>query len=247
MIGVDCVRLTNLRYWGVVLLPAGLAACAATYRVAPGATVIAMRGDTTVAWGASDAARCVEDVPATLLRVPQFGTALGFHLAGAEGVGGYRRHWQGVQRLDVRDTTYMFVSRSGSSTAVLVVSLASRRAGSGPLGRSWVPTEGGGTGEPPAEDRVVAQIPFDTGYSHAGGLSLTGTVLAVPLDGEGRSQITFYDVSDPMRARRLGVVDHNDTPRPSTPTEASAVGLGRLADGRYLMVLGVHSSKILEF
>ncbi len=240
-------RVMHGWHWCVAFLWTALPGCAATYHVSPGAPAIVMRGDATLAWRDTAGERCIPDVPVALAHLPQQGTALGFHLAGAEGVGGYRRHWQGIQRLSTGDTTYFFISRSGSQTAVLIASFGSRPPGGGVLGTSWVPAEGGGNGAPPEADRVVARIPFDSGYTHAGGLSLVGTVLAVPMDGEGHSQVAFYDVSTPKRPRRLGAFDHGDVPAPSTSIQASAVGLGRLADGRYLMILGVHSSKILEF
>ena len=176
-------RVMHGWHWCVAFLWTALPGCAATYHVSPGAPAIVMRGDATLAWRDTAGERCIPDVPVALAHLPQQGTALGFHLAGAEGVGGYRRHWQGIQRLSTGDTTYFFISRSGSQTAVLIASFGSRPPGGGALGTSWVPAEGGGNGAPPEADRVVARIPFDSGYTHAGGLSLVGTVLAVPMDG----------------------------------------------------------------
>jgi len=230
------------------LLAVALAACSATYKGFPDGGPFELRGDTTAAWGAKDGLPCVADVPAALRRLGRRGATLGFHLAGAEPVGGYRRHWQGVQRSASTDETHLFVSRSGSPTAVLIVALASRPSTGGPLGATWSADTGSSQpSAPPDTDRVVARVPFDSGFAHAGGLALVGTVLAVPVDGGGRSQIVFYDVEHPERPRRLSTLDHSEAPSPSTGREASAVALGRLADGRYLLVLGVHSSKILEF
>ncbi len=232
----------------VALAGVVLTACHATYKAFPDGGPFELRGDTAVAWGAEDGLRCIPDVSTALLRLARRGAPLGFHLAGAESVGGYHRHWQGVQRTGASGETYLFVSRSGSPTAVLIAALASRPSDGGPLGATWSPdTLDQVEGSPPDTDRVVARIPFDSGFVHAGGLALSGTVLAVPMDGGGRSQVVLFDVDHPERPRRLSSLDHTDAPRPSTGTEASAVALGKLADGRYLLVLGVRSSKILEF
>jgi hypothetical protein len=225
-----------------------LGACSATFKAFPDGGTYEPRGDTSVAWGAKEGLPCVRDVPGQLSRLRRYGVPLGFHRNGTEPVGGYHRHWQGVQRAARSGDTYLFVSRSGSATAVLVVELASRPSDGGPLGATWSKDPlSAKPDSPPDSDRVVARIPFDSGFSHAGGLALTGTVLAVPMDGGGRSQVAFYDVAQPRRPRRLYAFDHSKAPRPSTGQEASAVALGRIADGRYLLVLGVRSSKILEF
>jgi hypothetical protein len=199
-----------------------------------------LRGDAVIPWGEAGGLRCVPDVPAALKRLERYGATLGFHLGSAEPVGGLRRHWQGVQRSVGSNGTHLFVSRSGSRTAVLVATLGSGSGGGGALGPSLLHPENVADGEaPPYADRVVTRIPFDSGFNHAGGLALSGTVLAVPMDGGGRSQVAFYDMSLPAQPRRLGVLDHSDAPRYSTPSQASAVALGRLADGRNLLILGV--------
>jgi hypothetical protein len=222
-----------------------LSACgflqAPEYQPTPGATEAPFRGDTTPVPGSAEGAPCIRDVPGTLAAVERRGRVLGFHLAGTDPVGGYRRHWQGIQRTDFGETRHLFVSRSGSGTAVLVIRLGSHEEMGDRLGTDSIATT------PPEEDRVVAQIPFDSGFSHAGGLSLVGSVLAVPMDGNRRSKVAFFDVSDPEAPRRVGELNHSDAGAPSSPGQASAVAMIRLADGHYLLVLGVHSSKLLEF
>ena len=228
-----------------VLTGLALSACgflqAPEYQPTPGATEAAFRGDTTPVPGSAEGAPCLPDVPGALAAVERHGRAFGFHLAGSEPVGGYRRHWQGIQRPAFGETSHFFVSRSGSGTAVLVIRLGSHGDIGGRLGTDSIATT------PPEEDRVVARIPFDSGFGHAGGLSLVGAILAVPMDGGKRSKVVFFDVSDPEAPRRLGELNHSDAGAPSSPGQASAVGMIRLADGHYLLVLGVHSSKLLEF
>jgi hypothetical protein len=200
-----------------------------------------LRADTTLAWGSPDGAPCLPDVPRAIGKLGPRGAMLGFRLGGAASVGGYRRHWQGVQRAGFGTARDLFVSRSGGRPAALIVRLDSRPDDGGRLSLDSTARM------PPPDDRVVGRIPPDSGYDHAGGMSLTGTVLAVPMDGGNRSQVVFYDVSIPEAPRRLAVLDHSTAREPSSPDNASAVGIVRLQDQRYLLVLGVHSSKLVEF
>jgi hypothetical protein len=243
-----CAHRFALPSWSntaTVLAGLALPACgflqAPQYMPAPNATAMAFRGDTTFVAGSSEGAPCIPDVPGALAAVERHGRVLGFHLAGAEPLGGYRRHWQGIQRTGFGGTGHFFISRSGGTAAVVVVRLGSLPDANGRIATDTVATA------PPEADRVVARIPFDAGFDHAGGLSLMGTLLAVPMDGRGRSQVAFFEVSDPEAPRRLGELDHSNARPPSSPDEASAVAMTRLSDGRYLLVLGVHSSKIVEF
>lgn len=210
-----------------------------TYVPAPEATASILRGDTTRARGSVDGNPCLADVSRAIERVPTRGRPLGFHLGGKAAVGGYRRHWQGVQRPPT-DVPYLFISRSGGDPAVIIVRLE-RPKGRGEL------LGGDSSGPRAAGDRVVATISQDSGRIHAGGLALVGTVLLVPTSGGRHSAVTGYEVSDPERPQRLWLLDHSAAMPPSTPGDASAVGAVRLEDGRYLLVLGVRSSKLLEF
>ena len=62
-----------------------------------------------------------------------------------------------------------------------------------------------------------------------------GNVLAVPFEKEdGRSMVVFYDVSNPLQPTRLSnVVEH--TP---LSDQAGTATLGKLADGRFLDLVG---------
>jgi hypothetical protein len=48
-------------------------------------------------------------------------------------------------------------------------------------------------------------------------------------------------------ARLLHAFDRRDLAPPSNPNAASATAIARLADGRYLLIVGVRSSKVLDF
>ena len=201
-----------------------------------------MVGDTSGAWGDDQMNPCVRGVDAALSAVEARGAALGFHLNDDPHLSRWGRHWQGVQRGVGANAQYLFVSRSGASYAAVVVRLPSRNSDGLRFG-SNLPDKG----PPPAEDRVIAQLPGEAGLTHAGGMQIVGNILGLPLDGRSGSRVVFYDIKDPESPRRLGVLDHSDALPPSDPHQASAVGITRLRDGRYLMVIGVHSSKVLDF
>jgi hypothetical protein len=92
----------------------------------------------------------------------------------------------------------------------------------------------------------VQTLPPPSGFEHGGGLGAIGRVLVVPYEGRG-SVIALYDMSDPIHPRILHAFDRSGVARPSSPEAASAVGITKLADGRYLMVVGAFSSKVLDF
>jgi len=72
-------------------------------------------------------------------------------------------------------------------------------------------------------------------------------VLAVPYEHkQGHSKVVLYDVADPLHPRIIYVLDRVDVPAPSAPGHASAVAIGRLADGRLLLIVGVRSSRVMD-
>jgi hypothetical protein len=239
------MRVEGLGSIGGVVLALVLPGCslvqAPTYVPAPGVVPAPLEGALAFSLGPADAQPCVPDIGRALGELPHRGHAFGFLLSEEAPLGGFLRHWQGVQRATTAGAQHLFLSRSGSGTAVIVVKIASHTEGTGPLA---APTMSGG---PPTEDRVVGRIPFDPGFTHAGGLSLVGGVLAVPMDSRHGSQVAFYDVDDPEHPRRLGTLAHRNISRESDTNQASAVGVVRLREGRYLVALGVHSSKMLDF
>jgi hypothetical protein len=133
---------------------------------------------------------------------------------------GLHNHFQGIQR--VPETDYVVVSGSNPRMSELfVVRLASGDRVSE-------------TSIPPANG-IVARIGIDPVMWHAGGLSLDGTILAVPLYGGSprRGSIAFYDLRDPEKPEKLAVeIDR-------LGRKSMAVALTRLPGGLYLAaVLG---------
>jgi hypothetical protein len=128
---------------------------------------------------------------------------------------GLRNHFQGIQRLP--QPGYLVISGANSQASDLFIV---RFAEDGPQSR-------GCAGE------VVARIEVDDELGHAGGLSMLGSILAVPLyRGSPRSaKVVFYDLAEPEAPRRLPV----EIARPGR--KATATALTRLHNGHYLVAV----------
>jgi hypothetical protein len=133
---------------------------------------------------------------------------------------GLHNHFQGIQR--VPDTDYLVVSGSNPRMSELFIV---RLASGDRVSENSIPPENG----------IVARIGIDPVMWHAGGLSLDGTILAVPLYGGSprRGTIAFYDLRDPEKPQKLAVeIDR-------LGRKSMAVALTRLPGGLYLAaVLG---------
>ena len=133
---------------------------------------------------------------------------------------GLHNHFQGIQR--VPDTDYVVVSGSNPSVSELFILklAAADRVSATPV---------------PPENAIIGRIAIDPVMWHAGGLSLDGTILAVPLYGGSprRGTIAFYDLRDPEHPQKLPVeIDR-------LGRKSMAVALTRLPGGLYLAaVLG---------
>jgi hypothetical protein len=128
---------------------------------------------------------------------------------------GLRNHFQGIQRLP--QPGYLVISGANRQASDLFIV---RLAEDGPQSR-------GCTGE------VVARIEVDDELGHAGGLSMIGSILAVPLyRGSPRSaKVVFYDLAEPQAPRRMPV----EIARPGR--KATATALTRLRNGHYLVAV----------
>jgi len=133
---------------------------------------------------------------------------------------GLHNHFQGIQR--VPDSDYVVVSGSNPRMSELFIV---RLASGDRVSENSIPPENG----------IVARIGIDPVMWHAGGLSLDGTILAVPLYGGSprRGTIAFYDLRDPEKPEKLPVeIDR-------LGRKSMAVALTRLPGGLYLAaVLG---------
>jgi hypothetical protein len=146
-----------------------------------------------------------------------------------QGVDAGINHFQGVARLGRGGQAFLVLS-AGDSTE-LVSQLFVIRMGSKPVHGPW----GSNLrvrGTPPDEDGLVRVIALDRNCWHAGGLGLLGDVLAVPLEGRGRSAVRFLHVADPLNPTQLPITIE----RPDL-ANAGAATLGVLPDGHFLCLV----------
>jgi hypothetical protein len=203
-------------------------------------------GKVTRTWGQLDVPRCAEDPIGDITNLPTTGPDLGF-VTGADSSGlAYSLgapHWQGVSRLAFGDGQTLALSRSGAVQLSLAF-MGDRAAGGAPFGA--------GVSLDDFSFFFVNNDP-DSGFNHAGGIQALGSLLAVPnenhttddpsLPVEARTQIRFFDLSEPTSPTLLGILGR-DVLRSN---EAGAVALARLQNNRILMAVGRTESFILDF
>ena len=206
-------------------------------------------------WGSDDCNICVPDVPGAIRALRNRGDIMGFHIGDAPDPNPFADHWQGVQRTMSGGARYLLVSRSidpaTKDVSFVVVEMATRND-DGLRFRSnrLAPSIDFEFTPPPAEDRVVTIVPREGSYSHAGGMQLLGNVLAVPFEsGESTdppSKVVLFDVSNPPQPVRLpNEIIHAVSGGISS--EAGTASLGKLADGRFLLVIGRGDANNLDF
>jgi len=168
---------------------------------------------------------------------------------GMRGLNRLFAHWQGIQRVPGGDGRWLVLSRSRADIGFVTVRLGSRAAGGARFGSNRLdPERDPEATPPPADDAAVRELPAPGGFRHGGGMQMLGQVLVVPFEGgAGHSVVAFYDLADPARPRLLHLMTHEGLPPPSDPGHASAAGVVKLADGRFLLLVGEHSSKVLDF
>lgn len=196
------------------------------------------------AWGQADCNRCVADAVSSVNSLRDHGDVLGFYPQGDPVTSA--SHWQGIQRLAVGDGRYLTVSQSGSARAFHVVQMGSRNTAGTRLrsnrlvaGLSYPDTA------PSGADRVVLEqgLPAGLSYDHAGGMQAVGRLLAVPLEGGSnpRGLTLIYDLGNPQAPLLLNASRYADT------ADAGTASLAKLADGRFLLIIGRGNANTLEF
>ena len=134
-------------------------------------------------------------------------------------------HFQGIQRSPNQPIIFLSggdPDESYRGSQLFVVRIESRNT-NGPWGSNIV-----ASGDPPDTDKVIGMFKLDEELWHAGGISLLGDILAVPLESSERSEIRFYDVSKPKAPTLLdGIIQ-----RPGVG--AAAVAICRLSTGHLL-------------
>ncbi len=197
------------------------------------------------AWGAEDCNRCVPNVASAVHGLRDHGDVLGFFPLGDPV--SLSNHWQGIQRLALGDARSLVISQSGLTKAFSVVEMGSRDAG-GARFRSnrLAPNQSYPATPPPSSDRTIADVwlPSSLSYTHQGGLQAVGRFLAVPLEQSttgANARVVFYDVGNPAQPVLLA------TSQAGMTQEAGTASLAKLADGRFLLIIGRADANNLEF
>ena len=147
---------------------------------------------------------------------------------------GLGNHFQGIQRL--KRGRYIVISGGDPHTNqdhkrashLFVIKLGSRPPGTGPWGSNVIRSR-----VPNGTDKIVRTIGIDRQLWHAGGISVCGDILAVPVESNQpeKSRIVFYNMRDPEKPRQfLRTVNR-------AKTKAGAVALTRLSNGYYLLAV----------
>ncbi len=128
---------------------------------------------------------------------------------------GLRNHFQGIQRLP--QPGYLAISGANRHASDLFIVRLEKDD----------PESRGCDGE------VVARIEVDDVLRHAGGLSMLGSILAVPVHGGSPlgAKVAFFDLAEPESPRRLSV----EIARAGRKATATAVT--RLHNGHYLVAV----------
>ncbi len=142
---------------------------------------------------------------------------------------GSENHFQGFQRL--QDSNYAIISGGypykGKSAHLFIVHLKSRPA-LGALGSNLRRSK-----LPPKGDKIVSMISLDKHYWHAGGTSVLGDLLVVPMEEskKGGSRIAFYDMSVPTNPTSLGIDIYRNE------RKAGAAAVTRLQNDYFLLAV----------
>lgn len=161
-------------------------------------------------------------------------------------------HFQGIARSPrIGIPPILYVSRSGNKDnpdyygSIMVVQMDSRpqhgeRLRSNRLSKAEETLDT----EPPSNDRCIKNIPFSD-YGHVGGIQMVGDILAVPLEDRAddtlpEGKVVFYNCSEPTNPVKLAY-------ELNTSHKIGVVGITKLPDGYFLLVMSWGDSKDLDF
>lgn len=152
---------------------------------------------------------------------------------------GLKNHLQGIQRL--QNSNYMIVSGGdqhgdgaqgdGPMSHLFIVKMTSRRT-TGEWRSNLI-----ADGVPPDGDQIVKTIGIDSNMWHAGGISLLGDILAVPIygdkdeSGKRNSKIVFYSFNEPENPKRFNFEISR------SGLQSFTVALAKLPSGFFLLAV----------
>jgi hypothetical protein len=139
-----------------------------------------------------------------------------------------RTHFQGVQRLSGHPLLVVSGGDRKKKVSHLFLIQCTPRTTWGPMGSNlW------SSPRPPSADRLRRIIALDQQRWHAGGISVLGDIIAVPLEGDGNAEVVFLDLSTTETPRWAQPA----TTIPCATHAAGAVALTRTPGGRFLLAV----------
>jgi hypothetical protein len=152
---------------------------------------------------------------------------------------GFGNHFQGIQRLS--RGRYLVISGADPNVApglprashLFIVRMASRYR-TGPWGSNLVARQ-----QPPANDAIVKTVCIDNKLWHAGGISVCGDILAVPIESSSpeKSHVVFYNMRKPEQPTEFPLRVKR------SKAKAGAAALTRLPSGFYLLAVWSDSDR----
>jgi hypothetical protein len=230
---------------------------------------VALKGAVSSPASTGHANRCVVDPIGQIESLRTHGEVMGFQMGSAYPIpdcdtGDCVDHWQGIQRLAVGDGRVLAVSSSDQDAGahVALVRMGTRKPDRRRLRGNRMSTVSYESGDwnvvPPSTDRIAFDLGVCDGcenLDHPGGLQAAGRYLFVPVENTGSSSgtptfkagVAIYDVCYGQDAWAC-----NPTLNPTEVAyydklhAASWVGATRLADGRWLMIVGNNGNRRMD-
>jgi hypothetical protein len=202
----------------------------------------------------------VRDVAGSFTRLRERGDALGFTMGSfkwdLDNCVGLYQHFQGIQRLRSPHGNWAVIDASSwGHPNLFTIQLQSRASSDGRWRSNRLqPGVYANDTAPPGMDAAVGSIalafPDPSKWNHPGGMQILGDYLFVGAEGIGGDGFTCpshgdvwsilqtCDLAEPANPRCWVTLDLSvyETPGAS-PLHAAAVGVAKLADGRFLMVV----------
>jgi hypothetical protein len=142
------------------------------------------------------------------------------------GNGETRTHFQGIQRLASKPLLIVSGGDRRHSVSHLFFVQCGARSHWGPIGSNlWLNPR-----SPPGADRLRKIVALDRTRWHAGGISVLGDIVGVPLEGSGHGKIVFLDVSDGAAPKWASPTTEINCETPY----AGAVAFTRAPNGQFL-------------
>ena len=192
----------------------------------------------------------IPDVLMAFQQIPTFGQANHVQLADTFGpdnqvyYGGLNNHFQGLARH--RSGQYFILSGGdslGSHSHLLIFKMKSylQTAGLQPIHRTGpIRSNLISKDNRDKQDTIVELFFIDQEYWHAGGISLMGDILVVPLEKDDISKVVFIDVSDPMNPKRYS----NFINRDIAGQKAGAASSIKLPNGHFLVAVWTEADPV---